>query len=36
MEIPVMLGMKEIISRSPNLVIMVEWQYGLNPKSDRY
>ncbi len=27
MEVKALHGMKEIISRSPNLVIMVEWQF---------
>jgi hypothetical protein len=29
MEIRALRGMKKIIERSPNLVIMTEWQYGL-------
>jgi hypothetical protein len=24
--------MKKVIERSPNLVLMVEWQYGRNPR----
>lgn len=29
MEVPALTGMKEVIARSPNLVLMVEWQRKL-------
>ncbi len=29
MEMKALRGMKGIIDRSPNLVIMTEWQYGI-------
>ena len=32
MEIKALRGMKKVIERSPNLVLMVEWQYGRNPR----
>lgn len=32
MEIKAMRGMRKIIERSPNLVIMTEWQYAQNPR----
>jgi hypothetical protein len=32
MEVEALLGMKEIIERSPNLVMLVEWQYQANPR----
>jgi hypothetical protein len=32
MDIKALRGMKKIIERSPNLVLMVEWQYAANPR----
>ena len=34
MEIKALRGMRKIIERSPNLVLMVEWQYAANPRHD--
>jgi hypothetical protein len=35
MEIKALRGMKKIIERSPNLVLMVEWQYVQNPRRNK-
>jgi hypothetical protein len=35
MEIKAMKGMKKVIERSPNLIIMTEWQYGQNPRRNQ-
>lgn len=32
MEIKALRGMRKVIERSPNLVIMTEWQYAQNPR----
>jgi hypothetical protein len=32
MEVEALLGMKEVILRSPDLIIMLEWQYQVNPR----
>ena len=34
MEIQALNGMRQVIERSPNLVLMVEWQYMYNKKRD--
>lgn len=33
MEVKALIGMKDVISRSPTLIIVCEWQYKLNPNS---
>ena len=35
METKALNGMRKIIERSPNLVIMTEWQYARNPKANK-
>ena len=32
MEVEALLGMVEVLSRSPNAVIMLEWQLSVNPR----
>ena len=34
MEIQALNDMQKVIERSPNLVLMVEWQYGINKHHD--
>ena len=34
MEIEALAGMKEIIKRSPKLIILTEWQWGVNAYKD--
>lgn len=34
MEVPALRGMQKIIERSPNLIIMCEWQYRQNPRKN--
>ena len=35
METKALNGMRKIIERSPNLVIMTEWQFARNPKANK-
>ena len=35
METKALKGMKKIIERSPNLVIMTEWQFARNPRANK-
>lgn len=34
MEIKALKGMKEIMERSPNLILMVDWKYYSNPNKN--